>query len=120
MVIVLEMGSRQITHIPVLICRDSYKGNSTRSGVLAYNTYHKPLGSDCLDSWHLCLPVGQLGFPNIHGYWMYLNIQTKIFTDITNIIAYIIQKIELITYNIYRIVIHKIKLINKIDLDTIK
>ena len=28
MVIVLEMGSRQITHIPVLICRDSYKGRT--------------------------------------------------------------------------------------------
>ena len=72
MVIVLEMGSRQITRIPVLICQDSYKGNSTRTGVLANNTYHKPLGSDCLDSWHLCLPVGQLGFPNIHGYtWIF-------------------------------------------------
>ena len=66
--LVLEMGSRQITHKPLLICRDSYKGNSTRTGVLANNTCHKPLGSDCLDSWHLCLPVGQLGFRNIHGY----------------------------------------------------
>ena len=89
MVIVLEMGSRQITHIPVLIGRDSYKGNSTRTGVLANNTYHKPLGSDCLDSWNLCFAVGQLGFPKIHT-WIYLNIQTKIFTDIINIIAYII------------------------------
>jgi len=78
MVIVLEMGSRQITHIPVLICRDSYKG---RTGAWQITLYHKPLGSDGLDSWHLCLPVGQLGSPNIHGY---LNIQTKIFTDITN------------------------------------
>ena len=69
---VIVLGSRQITHIPVLICRDSYKGNSTRTGVLANKTYHKPLGSDCLDSWHLCLPVGQLGFPNIHGYtWIF-------------------------------------------------
>ena len=120
MVIVLEMGSRQITHIPVLICRDSYKGNSTRTGVLANNTYHKPLGSDCLDSWHLCLPVGQLGFPNIHGYtWIFKQKYLQILQILLHISYKKLNWLH-ITGTYYRIVIHKIKWINRIDLDTIK
>ena len=47
MVIVLEMGSRQITHITVLICRDPYDGNSPRTGVSANNTYHSILSILC-------------------------------------------------------------------------
>ena len=46
MEIVLDLGSRQITLIVILICRDPYNGNSTRTGVLANNTFDKPLGSD--------------------------------------------------------------------------
>ena len=120
MVIVLEMGSRQITHIPVLICRDSYKGNSTRTGVLANNTYHKPLGSDCLDSWHLCLPVGQLGFPNIHGYtWIFKQKYLQMLQILLHISYKKLNWLH-ITGTYYKIVIHKIKWINRIDLDTIK
>ena len=39
MEIVLDLGSRQITLITILICRDPYNGNSTRTGVSVNNTY---------------------------------------------------------------------------------
>jgi len=47
---------------------------------------YKPLGRDCLDSRHLCLPVGQLGFPNIHGYtWIFKQKHLQIFQILLHI-----------------------------------